>query len=596
MTLKTADRFLPISKDDLRQRGWSQLDVVLITGDAYVDHPSYGAAVIGRYLLSHGFTVGVIAQPNWRSLDDFLKLGRPKLFVGITAGNVDSMIANYTANKRVRSIDDYSPGGKPGLRPDRAVIVYANRAREAFGPIPIVLGGIEASLRRLAHYDYWDDHVRRSVLIDSKADILVYGMGERQTLEIAQRLGKGENVHTFNDIQGTVINRNDHRFIDSAILLPSFEEVKADKQKFNQAFRQFHSCLNPYSSKPLVQPHADRFIIQLPPALPLGRATLDKIYELDYARDWHPGYKKEGGVKGFETVRFSIISHRGCCGECSFCSLYAHQGRIIQSRSQESILREAQEIAKQKDFKGTITDIGGPTANLYEAVCSLWERQGACSNKSCLAPEKCKNLALGYKRTIELYRKIRCLPKVKHVFVGSGFRYDLLADAAGEEYLKELCSFHVSGRMKVAPEHNAASVLKVMNKTNFELYKKFVEKFTTINKKLGKKQFLVNYFISAHPGSTLKDALGLALYLAKMNMLPEQIQDFIPLPMTLSGCVYHTERDPFTGEKIYSAKTFRERKLQRALLQHRNPVNKKLVIEALRSLDQVSLIPKFFPK
>ncbi|MDP2923604.1 MAG: YgiQ family radical SAM protein [Candidatus Omnitrophota bacterium] len=576
--------FFPICRDDLIKRGWRELDIVLITGDAYVDHSSYGVAVIGRVLENAGFRIGIIAQPNWRNTKDFTQLGKPKLFFGITAGNVDSLVANYTANKKPRKVDDYSPLGKTGMRPDRATIVYANKVREAFPDTPIVLGGIEASLRRLAHYDYWDNCVRRSILVDAKANILVYGMGEAQILEIARRLESGEKIQALNNTRGAVVIRKEVSWLKNCLIIPSFEEVSADKNKFNEAFRIIYSQTNPLKAKPIAQKHGDRFVVQFAPALPLATEELDRIYELPYMRNYHPSYNRLGPVKSFETVKFSLISHRGCCGDCSFCSLSLHQGRIIQSRSTESIVGEAKLISELKGFRGTITDIGGPTANLYKTNCFLWRQQGFCADKNCLTPSKCKNLKLGYEETIALYRKIRQLPKVKHVFIGSGFRYDLLTEDFAREYLYELCKFHISGQMKVAPEHMTDNVLKLMNKPLFSYYEKFVRKFNQVNEQLKKKQYLVNYFISAHPGSTLQDALELALYMVKKHKHPEQVQDFIPLPMTLAGCIYYTETNPFTGDKVYVPKTFRERKMQRALIQYKNPKNRQLVREVLRIL------------
>lgn len=589
-----ANNFLPISKDDLKKRGWKELDIILITGDAYVDHHSFGTAVIGRVLENKGYKVGIIAQPDWRSKKDFLKLGRPRLFFGISSGNVDSMVANYTANKRDRKIDVYSPGEKCGMRPDRAVIVYANKVRETFGNVPIVLGGIESSLRRFAHYDYWDNSVRRSIIIDSRSDILIYGMGETQVVEIAEYLKKGININNLNGIRGTVIVRKDCGFLKDYVFTPSFHELKEDKSNFNKAFKIIYSEQNPFSSKPVVQKYDKRVIIQMPPPLPLREKALDEIYELPYSRNWHTTYNRYGGIKAFESVRFSITSHRGCCGECNFCSLYFHQGRIVQSRSQESILKEINFISQTQEFKGTITDIGGPTANLYRAYCKLWRDKGFCNDKSCLAPNKCKNLELGYKEAVNLYRKARKIPKIKHIFIGSGFRYDLLVDKYSESYLKELCQFHISGQMKVAPEHVSDKVLKLMNKTSFSLYEKFVNKFYQINKNVNKKNCLVNYFISGHPGSDLKDSLELGLYLIKRNIHPEQIQDFIPLPMSLSGCIYYTGKHPLTGEKIYVPVTFKERKKQRAFMQYRNPKNKRLILEALKELKLSNLAGKFF--
>ena len=591
-----SENFLPVSRKDLEKRGWKELDIILISGDGYVDHHSYGPAVIGRVLEKKGYKVGIIAQPDWRNTKDFLVLGRPRLFFGISAGNVDSMVANYTANKRNRRTDYYSPGGKAGLRPDRAVIVYANKAREAFGNIPIVLGGLEASLRRLAHYDYWDNNVRRSILVDSKGDILVYGMGETQVIEIARYLKDGRDIKFIDNINGTVVVRRDPGFLKKYEILPSFEEVREDKTKFNEAFKTAYFQQNPYKAKVIVQKHADRFVIQFPPALPLRMKELDQIYELPYARRYHPSYERYGGIKSFETVKFSITSHRGCCGECSFCSLFFHQGRIVQSRSSHSIVEEVKLLSERKEFRGTITDVGGPTANLYRADCFLWKKEGFCETKKCLVPSKCGNLKEGYEEAINTYRKIRKLPGVKHVFIGSGFRYDLLIDNYADKYLEEVCEFHISGQMKVAPEHIAVNVLKHMNKPNANVYEKFVRKFTKINKKIRKRLYLVNYFISSHPGATLKDELKLALYFLQRRMHPEQIQDFIPLPMSLSGCMYYTGSNPFTGENLYIPKTFRERKQRRALLQSRNPQNKKLILETLKGLKLSSLAKKFFER
>jgi len=578
----------------MESRGWKELDVILVTGDAYVDHPSYGAAMIGRVLEEAGFKVGIIAQPDWRRSDDFIKLGRPKLFFGVTAGNIDSMVANYTANKKLRNDDDYSPGAKPRIRPDRATIVYTNKIKEAFPNIPVVAGGMEASMRRLAHYDYWSDQVRRSILMDSKADILVFGMGERQVVEIAKRLQKGDDRTKLNNIHGTVVIKNSLEGIKDYVLISSFDEVCSDKDKFNEAFKVIYSESDPFRGKTIVQKHGERFVIQFPPALPLDSQELDKIHLLNYARRWHPVYDKEGGVPGFETVRFSVISHRGCPGGCSFCSLYLHQGRIVQSRSAESVAAEVRLLAQEKDFRGTITDIGGPTANLYKVECKLWEGKGACRDKECLTPEKCKNLALGYEATLKLWDRVVQIPKVKHIFIGSGVRYDLLVDARSDEYLKRLCEHHVSGQLKVAPEHSEDRVLRLMHKSSFTTYEKFAKRFEEVSRRLNKKQYLVNYFICGHPGATLEDALNLSLLLMKSHIHPEQVQDFIPLPMTISGAMYFTEKDPFTGKNIYVAKGLRERKMHRALLQHNQPKNKKYVIEALRKLNKLGLKKLFF--
>ncbi|MDP3790298.1 MAG: YgiQ family radical SAM protein [Candidatus Omnitrophota bacterium] len=586
--------FFPASKDDLKKRGWDEPDIILVTGDAYVDHPSYGAAIIGRALEDAGFKVGIIAQPDWNSLDGFKKLGRPKLFFGVTAGNLDSMLAKYTANKKMRSTDDYSPGGKAGLRPDRASLIYVNKLQQAFKDVPIVLGGMEASMRRLAHYDYWSDKVRRSLLLDSKADILIYGMGEKQILEIAQRLKNGEGKGGLNNIPGTVVIGNSMDGLNNYSLIPSFEDLAGDKDKFNEAFKIIYSEADPVRGRTIVQKHGERFVIQYPPAHPLATEEIDRIYSLPYMRNWHPMYDRAGGVPGFETVRNSIISHRGCAGGCNFCSLYLHQGRIVQSRSIESLVAEIESIARDKKFRGTITDIGGPTANLYMASCHLWKAPGTCRDKKCLMPQKCKNLKLGYDYSVRLWQELKKIPRVKHVFVGSGIRYDLLTDSHSDEYLRELCGEHVSGQLKVAPEHCVDSVLDLMNKPKFRAYEKFIDKFENINKELGKKQYLVNYFIVGHPGARLEDALELAAYLKKIRVHPEQVQDYIPLPMTISACMYYTEKDLFTGKHIYVAKNASDRMMQRALLQYKNPQNKMYVRMALKKLHKESLWRMFF--
>ena len=581
--------FLPVCKDDLKERGWDALDIILVTGDAYVDHPSYGAAMIGRVLEAAGFKTGIIAQPDPDRIDDFKRLGRPKLFFGVTAGNLDSMIANYTANKKVRNIDDYSPGGKPHLRPDRATIVYVNKLKQAFKDVPIVIGGMEASMRRLAHYDYWSDKVRRSLLLDAKADLLVYGMGESQTVEVARRFKGGERIEGIKDVRGTVVVVKDPGSIRGHVNIASFEEVSSDRDKFNSAFKAAYLEADPVRGKTIIQKHGDRFIMQNPPAMPLSGSEMDSLYALPFVRDWHPSYSGEGGVSGFESVRNSVISHRGCAGGCSFCSLYLHQGRIIQSRSIESIVREIALIAQGKKFKGTITDIGGPTANMYRSECLLWHGKGACKDKRCLTPRKCDNLKLGYDRSIELWKELKNIPNLKHVFVGSGVRYDLLTDTYADEYLNELCKDHISGQLKVAPEHCCDSVLALMNKPKFAVYEKFMDKFERVNKRIGKKQYLVNYFIVGHPGATLKDALELAVYLARKRIHPEQVQDFIPLPMTVSGAMYYTEKDPFSCRKIYVAKKPSERMMQRALLQYKNPQNREYIKKALKILNREDL-------
>lgn len=601
-----------MTPEEVQKKGWDGLDVILVTGDAYVDHSSYGAAVIGRVLEATGLNVGIIAQPDFTSARDFKRLGRPRLFFGITAGNMDSMVANYTAHKRPRPSDNYSPGGRPGLRPDHAAIVYANRAREAFKDVPIVLGGIEASLRRFAHYDWWKDEVRRSILLDSRADILVYGMGEAQVVEIARRIAAGETLH---GIRGTAVIAGSrfqvpgsrpeevlNPFPDNVecggwemLEIPSYEEVRDDPDRFNEAFRVIVENQDPFRGRTLTQKHANRYVIQYPPAIPPETKSLDTIYEFPYARGWHPSYDRAGGVPGFETVRFSLISHRGCPGECSFCGLSLHQGRIVSSRSESSILKEAEALTRKRDFRGTITDVGGPTANLYGAVCGRWYGSGACNTRHCLTPSPCKSLKPGYERGLSLYGRLRTLPGVRHVFIESGFRHDLLVDQKARDYFERICKDHVSGRMKVAPEHCSQRVLDIMNKPAFSVYEQFCALYRSICKSLGKDQYLVNYFISSHPGGTLEDSLSLALKLGELGIHPEQIQDFMPLPMTLSGTIYHTEKDPFTGKSVYVPKTFRERKMHRALIQYKNPKNTPLVREALKLLKKEHLLHKLLP-
>jgi uncharacterized radical SAM protein YgiQ len=560
-------KFLPISKQDMAARGWTECDIILVTGDAYVDHPSYGTAIIGRVLEDAGYKVGIITQPDWKTSQDFLALGRPKLFFGISAGNLDSMVSNYTASKKPRRMDGYAPGGRSGLRPNRATIVYTSKVKELFPGVPVMLGGVEASLRRLAHFDYWEEAVRRSMLLDAKADILVYGMGERPVLEIARRLRDGEDIKKMNNIRGTVVARSTSEGFEDAVMLPSYEEVSTDKDKFNEAFRLAYLEGDPVRGKTVVQKHGLRFVIQAPPPLPLETPELDHFYSLPFVRAWHPIYDKMGGVPGFETVRFSITAHRGCSGECNFCSLFAHQGRMIQSRSKESILAEVRMLAARQEFKGTITDIGGPTANLFGAKCDQWEHSGACRDRQCMMPKKCENLKLGYEKAMELWKEVLAVPQVKHLFIQSGLRYDLLVSKESDAYLEALCRNHVSGQLKVAPEHASDAALKMMNKPSFKVYQQFEERFKAMNRKAGKDQYLVNYFVSAHPGCTDGDAEELAAYLATRGMHPEQVQDFMPLPMTVSTCMYYTGKHPFTGEAVQTAKTYKERQYQRELVQ-----------------------------
>lgn len=577
--------FLPVTRKDLRFRGWDRLDILLVTGDAYVDHPAFGAAVIGRVLENAGFRVGVIAQPDWRTLADFTRLGRPRLFVGITAGNVDSLVANRTANKRPRVKDDFSPGGRPGLRPDRATIVYGNRVREAFPGIPVVLGGVEASLRRIAHYDYWENTVRRSLLLDARGDILVFGMGERQVVEIARRLSGGEDVTALDGIRGTAVVRKDLGNLGPLVRLPSCEDVQKDPAAFNEAVRLHREAQDPVRGKTVAQGHGDRFVVQFPPSPPLDGIELDRIYELPYRREWHPSYNGDGGVKALETVRFSVVSHRGCCGDCHFCGLSLHQGRIVTSRSPVSLIGEVRSLSRREDFRGTITDVGGPTANLYGATCSRWKGKGPCPDRGCLFPEKCEHLHPGYGESLRLLKALREIPGVRHVFLASGFRYDLLVPEEAHGYFETVLRHHTSGRMKVAPEHVSPRVLDMMGKPGPEVYETFLQVFEKVSEGLPDRRYLVNYFLSAHPGAGLREALDLGLYCLNRRLHPEQVQDFIPLPMTLSAAMYHTGFHPLTGEAVHVPRSFRERKTQRALVQYENRAGHPLIREALKELD-----------
>lgn len=574
-----------MSQQEMRARGWTDIDVLMITADPYVDHPAYGTALIARLLEDEGYRVGIIAQPDWKSDKDFVQLGRPRLGVLINAGGIDSMVANYTANRRPRREMKNGVLVSTQDRPDRATIVYTNRIRCAFKGVPVILGGIEVSMRRLAHYDYWDNDVRRSLLIDAKADMLIYGMGERAIVDVMKRLKQGEKISDIQDVRGTVVIVKKENLKHPYITLPSFEDVKKDKNLFNKAFCLAYQEMNPMISKGLLQQHQDRFVFQNPPAMPLTTKELDRMYEFPYQRHWHPRYDQKGGVHSFEMLRWSITVVRGCLGECYFCSLAMHQGRVLQSRSQASILKEVERMVKDPDFRGTISDLGGPTANLYGASCMSWEKKGACVEKQCLMPSKCPSLKLGYEKCLSLYRAIRKIKGVKHVFVGSGLRYDLLVQPESQVYLKELCEYHISGQMKVAPEHTQEHVLKLMNKPSFDIYQKFEKIFKQVNASNKNKRYLVNYFISAYPGCSLKDAQNFAKMLLSKKIKPEQVQDFIPLPMTVAACMYWTKKHPFTREDIYIPQQMEERRMQRALIQSQNHCNEPLIRRAMKILN-----------
>jgi len=589
------NRFLPISADDMRRRGWDMYDILLVTGDAYVDHPSFGAAVIGRVLEDAGFRVAVLAQPPWRDKTDFLAMGRPRLAAMATSGNIDSMVSRYTAAKKPRAEDFYSPGGRRGNRPDRAVIVYAQRLREAFPGLPIVIGGLEASLRRFAHYDYWDDAVRRSILIDAKADLLVYGMGEKATVEIARRLAAGERVGALTDIPGTCYPAKNPQSVcpptsSRLIILPSLEDVTIDKKAYARAAITQHDEQDAKRGKILAQFHGKQCVVQTPPAAPLNTGELDAVFELPYTRDAHPQYDAQGGVPAIEEVRFSLTHNRGCFGDCHFCALSFHQGRALSVRSHDSLVREAESMIQRPDFKGYIHDVGGPTANFRHPPCRKQAKYGACKGKNCLAPDPCKNLDTDHTDFIRLLRRLRALSGVKKVFVRSGLRYDyLMLDPSGEA-LPELIRHHISGQLKVAPEHCVSRVLDTMGKPRFDVYRRFADRYAKLNHRYGMKQFLVPYLISSHPGCTLQDAVALAETLRDMGVRPEQVQDFYPTPGTLSTCMFYTGLDPRDMKPVYVPQTPREKAMQRALMQYRRPDKRRLVMDALREAGREDLI------
>jgi uncharacterized radical SAM protein YgiQ len=579
-----------MSKAEMDTRGWKELDFLFITGDAYVDHPSFGVAIISRVLENAGFRVGIVAQPDWHSTDDFLALGRPRLAALVTGGNLDSMVSNYTAAKRPRREDEYSPGGIGGKRPDRASVVYSNRVREAFPGIPIILGGIEASLRRFAHYDWWQDKVRRSILLDAKADVLVFGMGELQIVELANLLDKHPDDWRDHLPEVRGICYASSTLDEGVKAMPSYEDVVADKKVYAEAYLAQHLEEDPINGRGLAQDHGGRYVVQNRPARPLTTPELDSVYALPYTRRYHPRYEEAGGVPALIEVEFSIVSHRGCYGACSFCAIAAHQGRVIQHRSLQSILAEARLLTALPNFKGYIHDLGGPTADFYEPACEKQEKMGACRGKQCLSPEACKNLRVDHTEYLNALRTVRNLPGVKKVFVRSGLRYDYLLLDENDTFLRELCKYHISGQLKVAPEHVSRSVTRLMGKPSGDVYTRFADKYARINRELGKKQYLVPYFMSSHPGATINDAVELAEFIHGMGFRPEQVQDFMPTPGSLSTCMYYTGINPLTGEQVYVARTDHEKALQRALLQYWRPENRELVLEALRLAHRMDLV------
>lgn len=581
--------FLPICRRDMEERGWHELDFVFISGDAYVDHPSFGPAIICRLLEKHGYKVGIIPQPDWHTTKDFDRLGKPRLGFLVSAGNMDSLLNKFTAAKKVRHEDAYSPGGQAGHRPERATIVYCNRLRELYPDVPIIIGGIEASLRRMAHYDYWSNAIRRSILVDSQADLLIYGMGERAILEIAADLQQGVEVANIQDVHGTCYRVPNKDYAWDYIELPSFEAVRKDKKTFAEAFKIEYLEQDPIRGRKLLQQNDEWCVVQNPPAMPLSEEQMDEVYGLPYMRTYHPIYEKAGGVPAIKEVQFSLVSQRGCFGGCNFCAIISHEGRIIQRRSHASLIREAKILTHMKGFKGYIHDVGGPTANFRRTSCDGQLKRGTCRGKPCLSPEPCKLLVADHSDYIKLLRELRSLPGVKKVFVRSGIRFDYLL-LAKDDFLYELCKYHVSGQLKIAPEHISDRVTRLMGKSNRAVYLRFVEKFRRMNERLGKKQYLVPYFMSSHPGSELSDAVELAEFIRDMGYHPQQVQDFIPTPGTLSTCMWYTGLDPMTGEKVYSAKSYEEKRMQRALMQYWLPKNHEIVRKALHLAHREDLI------
>jgi len=582
--------YLPISREDMEKRNWEQCDFVYVTGDAYVDHPSFGHAIISRILESHGYKVGIIAQPDWKNADSVRILGEPRLGYLVSAGNMDSMVNHYSVSKKRRAKDSYTPGGEMGKRPDYATVVYCNLIR-SISKKPIIIGGIEASLRRLAHYDYWSGKMKRSILLDSQADLLSYGMGERSIVEIADALNSGIDIRDITFIDGTVYKAESLASVYDEVMLPSYKELTADKKEYAKSFYTQYCNTDAFSGRRLVEPYGEHlYVVQNPAARPLSEEEMDDVYALPYMRNYHPSYEAAGGIPAITEVKFSLISNRGCFGGCSFCALTFHQGRIVQTRSHESIVNEAELLTKEPDFKGYIHDVGGPTANFRHPSCEKQMKAGVCPEKQCLFPKPCRNLNADHSDYISLLKKLREIPKVKKVFIRSGIRFDYLLADPGHAFLKELCEYHVSGQLKVAPEHISDNVLKRMGKPENSVYRRFMKEYEKMNEKLGKKQYLVPYLMSSHPGSTLTEAVELAEYLRDLGYMPEQVQDFYPTPSTLSTCMYYTGYDPRTMEKVYVPTNPHEKAMQRALIQYRNPKNYELVAEALKAVGRTDLI------
>lgn len=583
--------FLPVCRKDMEERGWDGVDFAYVIGDAYVDHPSFGPAIISRILEANGYRVGIISQPDWKDNKSIMEYGEPKLGFLISGGNMDSMVNHYSVSKKRRKTDAFTPGGVMGKRPDYATIVYGNLIRQVYKKTPVIIGGIEASLRRLAHYDYWSNHLKRSILLDSGADLISYGMGERSIVEIADALKSGIAVGDITFIDGTVYKAKDLSSVYDAVTLPSYEELKKDKLNYARSFYVQYCNTDPFSGKRLVEPYSDHlYVVQNPPAKPLSQPEMDRVYSFPYMRTYHPSYEAAGGVPAIEEVKYSLISNRGCFGGCNFCALTFHQGRIIQTRSHESLLTEANQFVWDKDFKGYIHDVGGPTANFRAPSCEKQLQYGVCKEKQCLFPKPCRNLKVDHQDYLKLLRKLRELPNVKKVFIRSGIRFDYLMADKDDTFFRELCEHHVSGQLKVAPEHISDAVLQKMGKPENKVYEAFTEKYKKINQKLGKNQFLVPYLMSSHPGSTMKEAVELAEYLRDLGYMPEQVQDFYPTPSTISTCMYYTGVDPRTMEKVYVPVNPHEKAMQRALIQYRNPKNYDLVLEALKKAGRMDLV------
>lgn len=584
-------KFLPVTEKEMKERGWDEVDFVYVTGDAYVDHASFGSAIISRLLEQYGYKVGMIPQPDWRKKESIQVFGRPRLGFLVSAGNMDSMVNHYTVSKKHRQKDSYSPGGEMGHRPDRAVMVYSNLIRQSYKDTPIILGGIEASLRRLSHYDYWDDKVRRSVLMDSGADLISYGMGEHSILEIAEALNSGIPVKEITYIPGTVFKTKDLSCVYEPLLLPDFQEVSESKKKYAESFALQYKNTDPFTARTLAESYGTKgYVVQNPPSKPLTQEEMDDIYALPYTGTYHPMYEAKGGIPALEEVKFSLTSNRGCFGGCSFCALTFHQGRILQTRSHDSLIKEAEKMTKDKDFKGYIHDVGGPTADFRLPSCKKQLTKGVCRDRQCLFPTPCKNLTVDHKDYVELLRKLRAVPGVKKVFIRSGVRFDYVVADQDKTFLHELVKHHVSGQLRVAPEHVSDEVLKFMGKPSHNVYREFLKEYEKANAETGKKQYAVPYFMSSHPGCTLKEAVRLAEYVRDLGFTPEQVQDFYPTPSTLSTCMYYTGIHPLTGEPVYVPKNPHEKAIQRALMQYKNPANRALVLEGLKKVGRMDLV------